>query len=91
MTYEQAERRLREIVNGSHGDQPLDILLKTDTEDFKAVANCILGEVKALKEDLETANKTLKKECKKNTELKSLLRAMMKYIVEEGDNDEDKL
>ena len=65
MTYEQAERRLREIVNGSHGDQPLDILLKTDTEDFEAVANCILDEVKALKEDLETADKTLKKECKK--------------------------
>jgi hypothetical protein len=91
-----AGRSLREgeILNLESAKSRLQALTglaeAADDEDALAL-DTLLNEIDGLRADLHTADKAYREECEKNRKLKSLLRAMMKYIVEEGDNDEDKL
>lgn len=81
MTIERAKARLQAITG----------LAETADDEDALALDTLLNEIDGLRADLHAADKAYQEECKKNRELKSLLHAMMKYIVEEGDNDEDKL
>lgn len=81
MTIERAKARLQAITG----------LAETADDEDALALDTLLNEIDGLRADLHTADKAYREECEKNRKLKSLLHAMMKYIVEEGDNDEDKL
>lgn len=78
MTIERAKARLQAITGLAEA---------ADDEDVLAL-DTLLNEIDGLRADLNTADRAYKEECEKNRKLKSLLRAMMKYIVEEGEDDD---
>lgn len=71
MFINQAEERLRAIADSDEDVQAIDTLI---------------NEIAMLKEDILTADKALKEECRRNAELKNLLHALMKYII--GDDSD---
>lgn len=78
MTIERAKARLQAITGLAEA---------ADDEDVLAL-DTLLNEIDGLRTDLHTADRAYREECEKNRKLKSLLHAMMKYIVEEGDDDD---
>lgn len=79
MTLERAKARLQ-VITG--------LAEVADDEDVLAL-DTLLNEIDGLRADLNTADRAYREECEKNRKLKSLLRAMIKYIVEEGDEDDN--
>lgn len=78
MTIERAKARLQ-VITG--------LAEVADDEDVLAL-DTLLNEIDGLRADLNTADRVYREECEENRKLKSLLRAMMKYIVEEGEDDD---
>ena len=77
MTIERAKARLQ-VITG---------LAETADDEDALALDTLLNEIDGRRADLNTAERAYREECEKNRKLKSLLRAMMKYIVEEGEED----
>lgn len=65
-------------------------IARAEDDDYEDVLtpDTLQNEIDGLRADLHTADKAYREECEKNRKLKSLLHAMMKYIVEEGEDDD---